>query len=82
MQLDRLGIEPHHLHEVIDRFFGFIRNKQRQPLKIIFVEPVRLHAPLPGIEPAEPPAGRKEKRNKNQVPKFKIHNTPTPERRQ
>ena len=82
MQLDRLRIEPHHFHEVIDRFFGFVRNKQRQPLKIILVEPMRLHAPLPGIKPAEPPAGRKEKRNKNQVPKFKIHNTPTPERRQ
>ena len=76
VQLNRLRIQAHDLDEKINRLVGLhgiVAQQKRQALGVVLVNAFRRLLVLFEIHPAQPPAGGKKNRDRNQIPEFEFH---------
>ena|GEM_PF-4108887 len=73
MQFDRLRIDLHHFDKGVNCLIGFIREEQRQAPEIIVRQVLVFLIPLSRVIASQIPSGRKQQRDRDQIPKFKFH---------
>jgi hypothetical protein len=73
MQLDRLGIDLHHLDERLDRLVGLLVHEEVQALEVRLRQRARLAHQVADVDARGEPAQAEEQREAEQPPVFELH---------